>query len=158
MKTATVRFKIVSLLTLFFFLQACTVHSLKTIPKEEFKVIQSDKIVILHQRDQTFLLYNPILSEGELSGIIKPHIPDDNLNISKYDEIHIYLNTFYPEFSINDEKASIKIEDIDKIEIFDFNTKKAALNLSAGFGVLILIASGILVWAMQTAKTEDYKK
>lgn len=158
MKTATLRFKIVSILTLFFFLQACTVHTQKTIPKEELNKIESDKIVILHQVEQTFLLTNPIFTGDEFSGVIKKYIPDVNRKIDIYNEIHIYVKISKSELIISDEKTQIKIEDIDKIEIYDFDTKKAVLNLSAGFGALILIASGILIWAMKTAKTEDYKK
>lgn len=154
MKTDTFRFKVISIFTLLFFLQACTVRTLKSIPKEELTEVQNDKMLIIHHNDQAYILSHPIIFDGGISGDIESYSLENNRNIEIYNEIHIYLNE--STSGIDNQEATIKIENISKIELYEVDTGKAVLNLSAGFGVLILIASGFLVWILINSKVEPY--
>ena len=135
--------KILSLLTLFFFLHSCTVHALKELPKERAYEIEQDNIVVIHQGEFSGILDKTDLFDGILTGNIKSY--EKSIHFEElYKELHIHLN---PDTKIDfylNKSVSIPLVDIIKVEIYEHDTTKAAGNLVLGFPTVTTVSLAVV--------------
>ncbi|MCK4980943.1 MAG: hypothetical protein KAS62_11145 [Candidatus Delongbacteria bacterium] len=138
MTTNSPYFKFISILTLFFFLHACTsVHTLKEVPKERINEINQDNTIVIHQGDFTFKLDNITLLNSNISGQIKSYEMSKDQEIL-YKELHLYIKAnVNNDFKYN-EFISIPIQEIIKIEIYEHDIKKSTNNLILGLSALAI--------------------
>jgi len=137
MHTKTPYLKFISVLTLLFFLHACTsVHTLKKVSKERIKEIHLDNIIVIHQGDFVFKLDKITLSDGNLRGYVKNHELSKDQEIL-YRELHLHLKADVKNDFKYNELISIPIQEIIKVEIYEHDMKKATTNLVLGFSSLI---------------------
>ncbi|NOR46336.1 MAG: hypothetical protein GQ534_12180 [Candidatus Delongbacteria bacterium] len=140
--------KLLSILTLFFFLYSCSVRTLKEVPKHRAAEISRNNIVVIHYNDFTFTLESAAIERLHLTGYLKSYNKSENKE-QLYKELHLYIN---PEKKIRykyNEKFAIPLEKITKAEVYEYNTANAVGNvtiiLSAvagiGFAVLLFIFS-----------------
>ena len=144
--------KLLSILTLFFFLHSCAVHTLKEVPKERASEIEQGKIIVIHQHDFVAVLDKVTLSDGQLIGNLKSYSKsEDAEQLTK--ELHIYLDQYAMIHMELNEQAIIPFDKIIKVEIYEYNRKNSVkkifivagtvttVTLAIGIGLLSLLAS-----------------
>ena len=136
MKRNSRKFKIVSILTLFLFINSCTLMSLHEIPKEKIKDKTGDEyIYIVIHKSVKYRLNNTEINKG-ISGNID-YQRSEIEGVDKFNQVLIYLNN---EFELQGANINIALENIQKIEVYRLDGKKTVIFI----GGFILIVVGLI--------------
>lgn len=139
MGTNSIFFKITSLLTIFFFLHACSIYTLKEEPLKKKYDLSKKYIIVIHQKDFTAVLDNIGLSEESVSGNIRTYIKSEDPELLKT-EYHLYIsddsNIIY---SIGGQTV-IPLCEIMRVENYKVDEGKVQLNIWSGLALMIGVA------------------
>ena len=122
MRTKSLIFKFISLVTLICFLYACSIHSLREVPKENISNHTGKNVLLIHKDSLVFEIRQPQIINDSLKGSISLYSkPSGKKN---YNEFHIYLSTSYEMQIERSEMFSIPISEIAKLEIYKISPGK----------------------------------
>jgi hypothetical protein len=150
-RTDTICFKTFSIITIFMFIHACTIRTLREVPLERVNNMNENNIIVVHINDFVFRLSDAKVSDGNLSGSLTNYEKSKKSD-QLYNELHIHADADLGEdFTVvKNSKFIIPLENVTKAEVYRFNGWRLAGNISLIAGSAILITILSFIYMMNT--------
>jgi len=131
----------IHVLCIFCILSVCMCY--KRVAISNGQLIPFDKkVLFVHTKDAELYIHHVEIKNNQLQGIVSFIVPDHK----QKEDIHVYLDSTVVIPIIQDERVSIDIAAIEKVEGYSFDSDRAALGWFAGGISGCLIGGSFLVY------------
>lgn len=121
--------KLVAVLTLFSFLHACSVRTLREVPTERVNDINEKNIIVVHAGEQIYRIIETKIKDGKLCGLTYKYTKSKKSD-QLYNELHLYINPIVEFKHELHQNVEISLSDITKAEVYKFNGWKLLGNVA----------------------------